>query len=402
MRHLIKVIISLLAILILHVIKSFLSNTSPAYFFLYNLFSNYELFVLLLVVLMFIFERFFFRKLAARKSILASFIVSMIIFALGELSCIYLLFHPQHIPARLNRYFVNYYYEFDVNGLQWEEGVCHYDTLLFYAMNPNRQFVFSNREYSDTFLINKNGFRSGTHDGEQPDIICLGDSHTLGIGVGQNQTFSSIISKSTGLKVLNTGNSSYGTARESLSLGKMDTSKVKYLLWQYCQNDADENRAYVQNGYRYVPPPPSQFNYARALNRWNTSYYPGKHVLTILKLVASTMLGKRKEFAEFDQAEQAINFLKILNHRMTSFPNAKIIVFDLGFHFRSDFSKSLKVLLADPRYNQLSSKVLVLDLAPLLNSESYYKLDPHLTPKGQMIVANELTRVLQSMTVETP
>ncbi|MGO8056386.1 hypothetical protein, partial [Rhizobium leguminosarum] len=57
------------------------------------------------------------------------------------------------------------------------------------------------------------------------------------------------IEKISGLRVLNAGISSYGTAREIELLKQLDTSALKFIMIQYCSNDDAENNASKANQY---------------------------------------------------------------------------------------------------------------------------------------------------------
>ena len=68
----------------------------------------------------------------------------------------------------------------------------------------------------------------------------------MGWGVSEGATFGKRLEGRTGLRVLEAGISSYGTARELTILRRSDTQDTRYLIIQYKSNDLDDNLAFVQ------------------------------------------------------------------------------------------------------------------------------------------------------------
>jgi hypothetical protein len=101
---------------------------------------------------------------------------------------------------------------------------------------------FNNAEFK-TIL---NFSAEGRFTGEKPagtGIAVIGDSHAMGWGVQDEETFAALLQKMTGRPVYNLAVSSYGTVREVLRLEKSGLlDKVDTVIIQYCGNDLDENR----------------------------------------------------------------------------------------------------------------------------------------------------------------
>jgi len=73
-------------------------------------------------------------------------------------------------------------------------------------------------------------------------IAVIGDSHAMGWGVNDTETFAAQLQALSGRPVYNLGVASYGTARELIRLkqsGVLD--KVDTVVLQYCNNDRGEN-----------------------------------------------------------------------------------------------------------------------------------------------------------------
>jgi hypothetical protein len=76
-------------------------------------------------------------------------------------------------------------------------------------------------------------------------ILVLGDSHAMGWGVQDHETFSQVLSDLTGRRVFNLGVASYGTARElARAVASEHFAQADTIVIQYCDNDLDENTSF--------------------------------------------------------------------------------------------------------------------------------------------------------------
>jgi len=340
------------------------------------------------------------KKYSARKSLLLGIVIPVVLLMIMEIICSYLLNHPTYIPASVVRYFRVYNSQFDLNTFQGNPQACRYDSLLFYSIRPNARVFFSNREYADSFIINQKGFRASENGSIRPQIISVGDSYAMGLGVNQSQTYTSLLEQKTGLNTLNTGVSSYGTARESIAMRSIDTSDAKYVIWEYCSNDASENKQYVEQNFQYTPPGSSYFQYLQAMNAWNVKYFPSKYFLTLLKILFRYKSGRNAQLSpqpkQLSAREQAINFLEIIKQSPINFSNTKIIVFELDtYPIKSEFTDSLTMLLNEGKYKPLSTCLLVVDMSGKLKKSDYYILDNHINASGHQAVADVLMNVIR-------
>ena len=151
--------------------------------------------------------------------------------------------HQITSPSIIQQY-RNFYAGYLRNIPAYQMGLGKYDPDLFYTLRPGQK-VNSNLEFSNHYQVNSQGTRDDETSLDFPEIIMLGDSHTMGWGVEQNETFSNILEKKTEKKVLNTGIVSYGTAREFLMFKKIKTDSCKTIVWQYCSNDMRENKSFI-------------------------------------------------------------------------------------------------------------------------------------------------------------
>jgi hypothetical protein len=137
-------------------------------------------------------------------------------------------------------------------------------------------------EFDNDFSINHVGLRDDEASLEAPDVIVLGDSHAMGWGVDQRETFAEVLQRRSGLKVLNAAISSYATVREMRMLNRLDTSRLKALIVQYSDNDSPENLTFQTHGNRLTIMSEAQYGYAVQYAEATRRYYPGKYVYRLI------------------------------------------------------------------------------------------------------------------------
>lgn len=117
---------------------------------------------------------------------------------------------------------------------------------------PNMEFYHTSIEGKWHFITNSKGFRNSiNYNFKKPPntlrIMSIGDSHTFGYEVSQEETFSSQIEKflvndSTSVQVINTGVSGFGTAEELVFLENEGIKyKPDYVILGFFRNDFDDN-----------------------------------------------------------------------------------------------------------------------------------------------------------------
>lgn len=334
---------------------------------------------------------------------------------LGELSCILLLRNPNLIPGDV-ALFRDYYFEFDCNLIQYNKSAAEYDNALFYKLKNNNRFIYKNQEFSDSFATNSKGFRDEEVSLDSPSIVFVGDSYTLGWGANEHESFPSITEKITGLRGLNTGMSSYGTAREIAALSKVDLSAARFIVWQYCFNDFDENESLLSRGGRLEIQTQQEYEKTVTTHEWTVSYFPGKHFLTIIKLGGTRLLkkiiGKTKENDNSISVQKSIlkkwamhhaeTFLKVLETSNIDWTNINVIVTELNpRNTKSLFIEALSERLRNTdKKTLIRSKIIPLNIMPLLNQKDYYILDVHLTRQGNLKVAEQLAKTINLLKSE--
>ena len=377
---------------------------APYYHFFSNLLSCYQILVLSFCILTIVTDELVFKRFSKTKFKIFSVGLFLVLVIACESVCAYLLHHPKSISRGLHL-FRKYYREFDMNLIQFNHAFSEYDSSLFYKLKSRKEFVYTNPEFSDSFRTNSKGFRDDEVSLSDPVILFLGDSYTLGWGVEQHDTYPSIIERKTGYKGLNAGVSSYGTARESIVLSSLDTSNVEFIVWQYCYNDAIENKTYVDNNF--VLPIRSREEYDKRVKEanWNARYFPGKYFLTIANLLRQKFQAKPRDVAA-DKArvlkegeENAANFLAIVERSKINWAKTKMIVIELNYRESgSQFITALQKTV-NRRAGQAAflKNLTVVNVSPLLGKEDYYILDIHLTRQGNLKVGDHLAGIIQEL-----
>lgn len=132
------------------------------------------------------------------------------------------------------------------------------DDVTHYWNEPGRhRMSIFERDYDiDT---DNDGIRKGNRKqtGSGRSVIVLGDSHTWGMGVDDDETFTHIMNRRSEDDFTSVSCSSFGTVRQFLKAAQLIRQgvleKPVALVIQYCSNDKGENLAFVNNGYRYRP-----------------------------------------------------------------------------------------------------------------------------------------------------
>jgi hypothetical protein len=312
----------------------------------------------------------------------------------GALECFfeYKLSHPENLNGRMKIASQNYYMDYGRHIIQYEPEMATYDKKLFYTLK-NGTFQFQNREFDVTFNINSLGVRDDEMSLNYPKIVVLGDSHAMGWGVPQNETFAEVLQKNTNAIVLNTGISSYGTAREFELLKQVQIDSLKYIIIQYCANDYLENKKYYTNNNVLKISSKVAYENASSDQRGKRNYYFFKHVLKFPRLI----LRANTEFSLTQQPEEdeVAVFLNVIKQSEVLQKEIKIIVVNINGrktsnHFMTEFKKTLQ----NEEWKNIAKHIIPLDVSLDLTEDKYYVLDDHINTKGHAFIASELQKII--------
>lgn len=407
MRHLYKTIAIVSGIILIELLERIIDPnwaTMPFHTF----FTSLQVILLLWLVVSLILDVTAFRNLPFKKAMQKSTVIVLIILLIPELFIIFLLNHPGYIPKRILPLFRKYYEIYDRDMIQFNPNCSRYDSSLSYTLIPGQKFAFNNKEFHTEYRTNSKGLRDDELSLEKPDIIVLGDSYAMGWGVQQNETFPQQLEKITGKKVLNAAMSSYGTARELKSLNNLDTSRLQYLIIQYCRNDVVENKQFIMDNNELTISSPEIYDKAVQFQYWNKHYFPGKHFTTLGKWYIKIKLsgfGKKvshhspdsKDSTEIKLLEGVQTFIDILYNSSLNFDRLKVLVIDMNNLESMDdrFVEKANSLQHQFKYEQkFKSNLVFIPVSRMLKKEDYYIIDEHPRPSGHKKIAALISHYL--------
>ncbi len=327
------------------------------------------------------------------------------VLALFEGAIALTLKHPdvlRHAPPKLLEAFRSVNGRFYRSVVQAEAEFMLYDPELGYTLKPTAAFTHANSEYVTRYRTNRLGLRDSDEALRGPEVVVLGDSFAMGWGVAQDRTFPKTLERLSGLRTLNAGVSSYGTVRELKLLDRIDTSAMKYLVIQYCDNDYEENGRFYLAGNNLIVSSPERYQHERDVYERARRYFFGKYLVALFR---PGLIAERDDVA--DQAapghvseSPAGLFLNALLHAgRKNLQNVRILLFELRAFARNspDFIESVQRERKDPRYPQEVREITLLSFHTLLGRNHYYVLDDHLTPSGHDVVARALTNRIRDL-----
>lgn len=231
----------------------------------------------------------------------------------------------------------------------------------------------------------------GRYTGVKPrgmGIAVLGDSHAMGWGVEDEETFSAELQKLSGRPVYNLAVSSYGTVRELLRMEQSGLlNKVDTIVIQYCDNDLDEN-----TGFKPASLQATQQKFAIITEARTTAtslsdklkYLNKGYWMTFRAPFSSSWKRlfpkKAKEFSGHYQP-----FVNAFNQH-DALKNKRIIVF-----YSNEHGKKFSAFPAG-QDRQLPN-VEFVDMN--LERSDYYRIDDHLTSAGHNKIARHLFDLIQ-------
>ena len=292
----------------------------------------------------------------------------------------------------------------EIDLIQWNPECAQWDPELAYTLRPGA-CRFSNPGYDNEYRVNRLGVRDDQESLDQPDVVLLGDSHAMGMGVDQDETFANRLERMLGLKVLNTGVSSYGTARELEMLKRVDRSRARYLLIQYCSNDFEENREFIENGGRLPARGPEWFDMNVETNRRRRQYFAGKFTDSLLgfaweRLAANFVSRSYAGELHPELSGEALRYLlDVIEKHPVDLSGMKIIIFQMesfgsphGWN-QSRLEQLEQFLAAYPHNGRLTAAHFV-DVTMGLGPEYFIPLDGHMNAMGHQRVAERLASVI--------
>jgi hypothetical protein len=338
------------------------------------------------------------------KKILAS-ILSLLLTLLG-IELIGYFFLQRNTPSHKGpqKYLLRALYHSNRDFIQYNRDCARYDPDLTYTLRPG-VCIFRNSEFFTKVEINSLGLRDDEASLRSPEVIVLGDSHAMGWGVAQDETFPQVIEAKTGTRVLNAAISSYGTAREIELLKRLDLRQVRYIVIQYCSNDWTENMYFCTHSNQLDVIPRTTYEWLVNDIGKAKSYWFGQYVVRALgvhlfrRFQKALPLGRETPYPTgpspraHDAKIEADYFLQILRHGNPRLRDIPIMVLEIdGYGARNN--EFIEALAKRIQSGSLRITVQTLDLHGFLKPEHFYVVDDHLNKEGHLVVAELLTRNL--------
>jgi hypothetical protein len=308
----------------------------------------------------------------------------------------YLINRPARIPGGLLPSFTRYYDKFERNDLKFEPCTV-YDSISGPRIIPGLRFAFGNIEYRNQYNINRESLRDNDGDLFGSQIICLGNTFTLGCGVEEEQTFAELLARRSQKTVVNMGVTDQRTEDQFDYLSAADTSVLEYLVLQLSYLDTYEEVIPGRDA-ESRPETYDEFELKRRQYGWSKEYFPGKYSVSILAdWIASTVSQKRNKLtiSPVEYAKHTVDFLAKTRQGV----RYKIIITQVDEYARMNTGlvNSIDSILRLPQYDSLVSQVHTLDLSGVLKREDYYVLDKHLKAEGHVKVAGQLWNKLAEL-----
>ena len=343
------------------------------------------------------------------KSIMIILLITAILCSLLEIFLFITVRFPvvhQILPGPITKISRRIYVYHDMKIPMFMPEGGQFDSSLGYTSKPGR-FLFSTNESTSECLINSQGLRDTEAALDSPQIIVLGDSYAWGWGVKQNETFAKILAAKTGLKVLNAGVPSYGTAREIMLLKRIKRDRLRYLIIQYCDNDYLENLEFYDAGNKLITM--SKEKYEENVKDYSVKspYYFGKFLIASAEIIKNNFeylfgMGNVKKITA-EAYKRPLNeagiFINVLLHSGIDLSGVQLIVFNATVFDPSQnaFVISLRKGIASADYPAYINKMIILDATKFLNPKDHlFLLDGHFNPLAHQILADKLAQQITS------
>jgi lysophospholipase L1-like esterase len=265
-----------------------------------------------------------------------------------------------------------------VNANSWLgiPGCITPDPDLIYKPS-NGTCKFDDIEFKTTLHFTDEGRNTGPKP-EGTGIAVIGDSHAMGWGVNDNETFSAYLQTLSGRPVYNLGVASYGTARELIRLEKSGVlDKVDTVIIQYCNNDLSENLKFATASKQELhdkvfaaapknPPQPNRLGFiARGY---------GLALAAPFRSLSESL--RRKSFTPHYGP-----LIQTLAQHGDTLKGKRVIVF-----YSNAYGQKYRNFPSGPDASMPYVNFFDLGMTP----SDHHKLDNHLTPQGHRKVAERL------------
>ena len=238
---------------------------------------------------------------------------------------------------------------------------------------------FKNFEYDTSITFDKYGRYTNRSFHKEVGIAVLGDSHAMGWGVNDEETFSAILETKIDKPVYNLAVSGYGTIKKLIRLEKSGLIKlVDTVVIQYTYNDWGENNYYKKDTIEEAKKKFEIIGNSKPMSFLKKLRKSFRYSLTI----PIDIITKKNQIMDFDPHKiklyEIIKNFPILNEK-------KIILFYAnGFNMKfGNFPSKKSDLIKNLQFADFD-----------LGEEHFFKIDGHLTKFGHKVIAEKLSEIL--------
>ena len=240
---------------------------------------------------------------------------------------------------------------------------------------------FDNIEFDTTISFDEFGrYSDHPNNNYNTGIAVLGDSHAMGWGVNDNETFSHLLEKKIDRPVYNLAVSGYGTVRELIRLKESNLlKKIDTIIIQYCYNDHGENIHYKKTTIDVAKKKYTLVKEATKMSFWKKFRKSFRYSI----IIAREVIFNEKKPLTFDHHKKT--FIEVLK-KFEFLKDKRIIVFYVNGH-QQKFSNFPSGKSKD--FNNLE----YIDLKIEEDISSFYLIDGHLNFTGHAKIAEKLSKL---------
>ena len=242
--------------------------------------------------------------------------------------------------------------------------------------------AFEDIEFKTTLTFTGEGRETDAKPGGT-GIAVIGDSHAMGWGVNDHETFAAHLQTLSGHPVYNLGVASYGTARELIRLEKSGVlDKVDTVILQYCNNDLNENLKFDTASKqelhdRMFGAQPGNLPQPSRLTLIAKGY--GLTLAAPFRSLSESL--RRKSFTRHYEP-----LIRVIAQHGDKLEGKRIIVI-----YSNSYGQKYRDFPSGPDARMPNVYFLDLNLA----RSDHHKLDNHMTPEGHRKAAERLFEYLQ-------
>lgn len=238
------------------------------------------------------------------------------------------------------------------------------------------------------------------------DIITVGCSYTWGHGVENEQTYSSIIERKTGLSVSNLALSSYGTVQSVLRLKRNTDLKPKYVIYGWINSHIQRNLSPCAPSYlpicsatAYVDFAPDPYIHKPIFSdsvSKSRAYYYGSGFFGVFNTTAIAAEYRPRESRYLESADKRMDSSRFILSQLdevVSAAGAQLIILDLTN------ASGAKKPRAQELYSNIPAGAIFLDMGASIGSLDHRALglprDGHPNARAHNIIAGKVIEVLR-------